>query len=525
MAAPLPDVIAGLLLPSAYAHPARDIELIQTHVSYVVLAGDFVYKVKKQLDLHFLDYSTLEKRRHMCEEEVRLNRRLCSDTYLGVSRIVRSGDRFVVDADGEPVEYAVKMRRMPHERMLPQLLGRGAVTPYDIARIAHVVAAFHRGAGTSDYIASFGGIETLRANWQENLDQTDAQVGRTILAAERDAIRDYVGRFLRENEALIAERVASGRVRDCHGDLRSDSIVIREDSSICVMDCIEFSDRIRFGDVASDVAFLAMDLEFRGRADLADEFVAAYLGETPDETLPLVLNFYRCYRAYVRGKVDGIESGEPEVPDEERRAAAERAHAYFALAHRYAAVRYPRSLVMMVGLSGSGKSYVAAALAGRIGAAHVSSDAVRASVVEGAAAGPGLAYGAGAYAAEARARVYDELRRRAAAHLALGRPVVLDATHMRRADRDATRHIAEAANVSFLAVEVAASDELVREHMARRDGAVTVSDARWDVYIEQRRRVEPPDELPPDEIMRIDGGAPLRASVEAVMARLASVAE
>ena len=499
--------------------------MIQTHVSYVVLAGDFAYKVKKQLDLHFLDYSTLEKRQRMCEEEVRLNRRLCADAYLGVSSIMRAGERILVDGAGDVVEYAVKMRRMPGERMLPQLIARGAAPPEDIARVAHVVAAFHGAAETSDHIARFGMVGTLRTNWQENFDQTGAQVGHTIGIAERGAIRNYVDRFLRRNEALFAERATSGRVRDCHGDLRSDSIVIREDGSICVMDCIEFNDRIRYGDVASDVAFLAMDLEFRRRADLADEFVAAYLGEAPDETMPLVLTYYRCYRAYVRGKVDGMQSAEPEVPDDERHAAAERARAYFALAHRYATVRYPQALVMMIGLSGSGKSYVAAALAGRIGAAHVSSDVVRPIVPADVPTGPDLPYGAGAYTADARARVYDELHRRAAEHLALGRTVVLDATYMRHRDRMEARRVAEAAGVRFLAIDVTADEVVVRDRMTRREVAATTSDARWGIYVEQRRRFEPPDEIPPDEIMRVDGGAPLRTSVEAVLDRLASAAE
>lgn len=525
MSGPIPDVIAGMLSPSAYLHPAADIDLIQTHVSYVILAGEFAYKIKKPLDLHFLDYSTLDRRRLMCEEEVRLNRRLCPDAYLGVSRIVRAGDRIIVDGDGAAIEYAVRMRRMPHDRMLPQLMARGDTTSGDIAGVAHVVAAFHRDAGTNDDIAAFGRIETLAANWRENFDQTDAQVGRTIGAVERDSIRAYVDGFLRENEPLFAERAATGRVRDCHGDLRSDSIVIHEDGSICVMDCIEFNDRIRHGDVASDVAFLAMDLEFRGRADLADEFVAAYLAETPDETLPLVLNFYRCYRAYVRGKVEGIESGELEVPDDERRAAAGRARAYFALAHRYATERYQCALVMMFGLAGSGKSYVAAALAGRIGAVHISSDAVRGGVVAGYPSGPGVAYGTGAYDAESRALVYDELHRRAAAHLAFGRPVVLDATYMRRTDRLGAQRIAEEAGAPFIAVEVVADDAVIRERMARRDGAPTLSDARWGVHVEQQRRFEPPDEIATDEIVQIDGGAALRKSVESILDRLSSAAE
>jgi predicted kinase len=222
----------------------------------------------------------------------------------------------------------------------------------------------------------------------------------------------------------------------------------------------------------------------------------------------------------VRGKVEAIESDEPEVPDAERRAAAERARAYFALAHRFATARYPRTLVMMAGLSGSGKSYVAAALAGRIAAAHVSSDAVRASVATGAATDPDLPYGAAGYTDDARARVYDELHRRASKHVALGRSVVLDATYMRRADRIAARRIAEGAGVRFLAVEAVASEDVVRGRMARRGEGTTPSDARWGVYLEQRRRSEPPDEIVEDEIVRVDGDAPLRTSVDAVLERL-----
>lgn len=526
MPAPLPDVIAGLLSPAAYPHAVDAVELLQTHISYVLLAGDFAYKIKKPLDLHFLDYSTLDRRRRMCEEEVRLNRRLCSDAYLGVVGIVRVDGRYVVDVRGEPVEYAVKMRRMPRERMLPEMLARGDVQAADVARVARVVAAFHRAADTNDYIAAFGRVGTLRTNWQENFDQTEAQVSRTIDAAERDGIRAYVDRFLRGNEALFDARAASGRVRDCHGDLRSDSIVIREDGSICVMDCIEFSDRIRFGDVASDLAFLAMDFDFRGRADLADELVAAYLGEAPDETLPLVLNFYRCYRAYVRGKVDGIESAEAEVPDGERAAAASRARSYFALAHRYASIGYPLTLLMMTGLSASGKSYLAAALAGRVGAAHLSSDVVRPAIAEGAAPRPGAAYGAGGYDAAARARVYDELHRRAAEHLALGRCVVLDATYISAANRAAARRVADAAGARFLAIEVVADEALVRARMAERgDASAPVSDARWEIYVEQRKGAEPPAEMAPDEILRLSSERTLRENVEAALDRLDSGAE
>ncbi len=238
MTAPLPDVIEGLLLPSAYDHPVERVELIQTHISYVLLAGDFAYKVKKPLDLHFLDYSTLERRRLMCEEEVRLNRRLCAEAYLGVSTIVRHGDAYRIGGPGEAVEYAVKMNRMPQERMLPQLLARGEATQTHVRMLARRIAAFHRDAATDERIARFGSVEMLQSIWEENFDQTASHVGDTITATQRDGIRAYVERFLRDNGALIDERARAGRIRDCHGDLRSDAVVIHEGGAICVMDCI-----------------------------------------------------------------------------------------------------------------------------------------------------------------------------------------------------------------------------------------------------------------------------------------------
>ena len=519
MSAPLPELIEALCSPDAYAHEVDGVELIQTHISYVLLAGPYAYKIKKAIELHFLDYSTLERRRLMCEEEVRLNRRLCPDVYLGVVPVVRADGGYRVGGEGEPLEYAVQMRRMPADRMMPALLARGAVTGDDIRAIAHVIAAFHRASETNGHIAAFGGIDVLRLNWQENFDQTGPFVGRTLTREGLDEIRAYVERFLRDNATLIAARAANGRTRDCHGDLRSDAIVIAKDGEICVMDCIEFNDRIRYGDVAGDIGFLAMDLDFRGRPDLADELISAYLGEAGDETLPCVLDFYRCYRAYVRGKVESLQLDESEVPAEQRAAARQRARAYFKLAHSCAATAYPRAAVMMAGLSGSGKSYVAGGLAGRLGAALLSSDVTRRELL---GVPPGahehVPYGHGVYTEEARERVYEEMHARAAAHLRQGHSVILDATYARRSDRGAAQRVAAAAGVPLVAVEVVAEEAAVRAHLARRAGEPqAASDARWEIYVAQRARFEPPDEIAPRARLRVDGARPLRENVERIL--------
>lgn len=519
MSAALPELIEALLSPGAYPHEAEGVELIQTHISYVLLAGPYAYKIKKPIELHFLDYSTLERRRLMCEEEVRLNRRLCPDVYLGVVPIARAAGGYRVGGAGAPLEYAVQMRRMPADRMMPALLARGAVTGDDVRAIAHVIAAFHRASATDRHISSFGEIDVLRLNWDENFDQTRPFVGRTLTREQSDEIRAYVGRFLHENAALIAQRAAQGRTRDCHGDLRADAIVIGQDGEICVMDCIEFNDRIRYGDVAGDIGFLAMDLDVRGRPELADELISAYLGEAGDETLPCVLDFYRCYRAYVRGKVESMQLDEPEVPEDQRQAARIRAARYFDLACSYAATAYALVAVMMVGLSGSGKSYLAGGLAGRLGAALLSSDATRRELLGmPAGAHEHVEYGRGVYAEAARERVYDEMHARAAAHLRQGRSVIMDATYASRRDRDAARRVADAAGVRLIAVEVAAEEATVRSHLARRAGEPqSASDARWEIYLAQRERFEPPDEVAPRARLRVDGGRPLRQNIERVL--------
>lgn len=521
----LPPIIDALLAPRAYDHPADRIRLMQTHISYVLIAGEFAYKIKKPLDLGFLDYSTIEKRRLMCEAEVRLNKRLCAEAYIGVEPIVRRDGAICVGGAGEIVEYAVKMHRMPDERMMPALLEQGLVTPGDVGRIARTIASFHRASATDPGIAAFGRVDAIRRNWDENFAQIEPYAGDLLARSTLDTLREYVGVFLRANATLIDQRADGGCVRDCHGDLRADSIVVHEDGSICVMDCIEFNDRIRYGDVASDIAFLAMDLDFRGHRALSDEFIGAYLDASDDETLPLVLRFYKCYRAAVRGKVEAMRSSEPEVPPDARADARRKAQAYFNLALSYARTVSPRMLLMMIGLSGSGKSHVAHALAGRIDAVVVSSDLVRkrrASV--DARQRMSAAYGEGIYGGDERARVYDAMRDIAREHLELGRSVILDATHIRRADRDAAAAVAKDAGIPMFAIEVTAEESIVRSRLdARMAEPGTPSDAGWNVYLAQRERFQPPEEIAAGRRIPIDGGAPVGAGIEKVAGAIMSV--
>ena len=522
MSAPaLPATIQGLLSPEAYPDAVANVELRQTHISYLLFAGDFVYKLKKPLDLGFLDFTTLEKRRRVCEQELVLNRRLCDETYLDVVPIVEADGGARVGGSGEPVEYAVKMRRLPDAGMMTGMLERDEVTLDHIAMLARRIAEFHGASERSDEIDSYGGLETAMVNWRENFEQTEAYIGRTITQQQFDEIRSYIEMVAQRDGPLFAQRVRDGRARDCHGDLRADAVCFVADG-VCIFDCIEFNERFRYSDVAADIAFLAMDLEARGRRDLSDELMSRYLSATFDSTLPLVLGFYKCYRAYVRGKVDGFQLDQPEIAEAQRAAATEAAQRAFAQAHGYALLPAERALIIMVGLTGSGKSHLANGLAARIGAAVISSDVVRKRLL---GIDPGEAreqpFETGIYAPEVTERVYTSLLEEARMWLDLGKPVVLDASYLQEAQRAPAARLADADGVRFLAVECVVEEAVARERLAARgEEPRGASDGRWEIYQGQAARSQSPDELRPAQRMVVDTNEPLVDQIDAVSEKL-----
>jgi len=330
----LPELIQALLDPKSYPHSPPRVELVQTQMSFVFLAGDLVYKVKKPVNLGYLDYSTLEQRHFFCRKEVELNRRLCPEAYLGVVAIAGQAGRISVDGSGQPLEYAVKMRHLPQETMLNTLLVRDKATPEMLSSVAEKLAEFHGRAETSTAISGFGDLDIIRQNAVENFEQTEKNIGTTISPEKYKHIKAYTEDFLARNTSLFRRRLEEGKIRDCHGDLHAAHICFGD--GICIYDCIEFNDRFRYGDVASEVAFLAMDLDHYGRADLSRRFVSAYLAASGDTELEALLNFYKCYRAYVRGKVEGFKLADPHISEAEKTRVLAVAREYFGLADSYA---------------------------------------------------------------------------------------------------------------------------------------------------------------------------------------------
>ncbi|HBI14889.1 MAG TPA: hypothetical protein DDY20_05155 [Desulfobulbaceae bacterium] len=331
----LPQYIQALLDPAAYAHPAGDIRLVQTHISYVLLAGDYVYKFKKPVNFGFLDFSSLEKRKFCCEQELLLNRRLCPEIYLGLVTVTREGGASHLDGRGEVVEYGVRMARMPEERMMGRVIAAGGLTTAHLDALVAVLVPFYEKAEHGSAIDRFGTAEAVAVNVLENFAQTEGFVGGGALsAAQFEAISAYA-RGVLAREELFARRIAEGRIRDCHGDLYSANICLAD--RVYIYDCIEFNQRFRYCDVASDIAFLAMDLDYHGLPEQSAYFVERFVAEAGDPGLHELLPFYKCYRAYVRGKIGLFTAGDPAVEKAARAACLAGASRYFQLAHRYAA--------------------------------------------------------------------------------------------------------------------------------------------------------------------------------------------
>ena len=329
------QVVEALMKPEAYDEEPGKIEMAQTHISFVFLTRNFAYKVKKAVDLGFLDFTTLEKRRFFCEKELELNRRLCKGMYLEVVPINRS-KIIKIKGEGKTVEYAVKMKRMPQQKMMSKLLEKNKVDDKLIDRIAKIISEFHSKAERNRRISEFGSLAMIETNWKENLEQSQEFVDKTISMEHFRLIRERIDDFMERNAPLFEKRMAEGKVRDCHGDIHSGNIFIAD--RIYIFDAIEFNERFRYSDVASDVAFLAMDLDFKGLTDLSKFFVERYVKYSEDQDLLALLPFYKCYRAYVRGKVTSFKLKDPNISKEEKKIAKTEAREYFRLAATYAKI-------------------------------------------------------------------------------------------------------------------------------------------------------------------------------------------
>jgi len=505
----------ALSSPDAYPHDPERIEFTQTHISLIALAPPRVYKIKKPVSLAFLDFSTLERRRHFCEEEVRLNRRLAPNTYEDVVPLVRTDDGLRVEGNpdssrSEVVEVAVKMRYLEPSQFLDARLARGAASETDIDRLVRTLCAFYRSRPSSPEVAEAGRIGRLRAVTEENFEEAEGQVGALLSRPAHEALQFFANRFYDQYAPLLHQRRAGGFIVEGHGDLRLEHVHVT-DERVAIFDCIEFNEEFRYLDVANDVAFLAMDLDVHGHRGLSRRFVDRMAKGLGDSDLPQLIDFYKSQRAQVRGKVEGIRAAEDEVPLRERARSRAQARHHYQWALRYAVAGSAPLVVAIMGRPGTGKSTQAEAVARALGWPHLASDRIRKTH-----AGVPLH---GRADADTRERLYTDamtsatyatLRTRALQQARRHHGTVLDATFSRPEQREQLRTALRAADVPWVFVELTAEEEVLKRRLRRRSPeAATASDARASDLEMLTERYEAPDALEDPRHVRVGTeGAP-----------------
>jgi len=480
------SLVDSLRDPSSYPHAVHDFAVIETHISWVFLAGDFAYKVKKPVDLGFCDFTTLERRHLFCEEELRLNARAAPQLYLAVVPITREGERLRIEGQGDPVEYAVKMRRFSQDMLLDRIAAAHRLSGPKVDQLARIVSRLHDTAlplePSSPYGSSADALELALANFAA-IEEAGVTETESVTLAR---LRTWTEEQFRKLKPVLDERQLDGSVRECHGDLHLGNIAI-VDGKPLPFDCIEFNPRLRWIDAMSDAAFLAMDLDAHGLPGLASRFITSYVEENGDYAGLRVLRFYRVYRAMVRAKIERLRAQQSADPQ-----AAARFAAYLDLARRTAIAHRP-FLAIMSGVSGSGKSTVAMHMVETSQAVRIRSDVER-KRLHGVHADERTQFGlhAGMYSRAESDLVYQAMEALATEALDAGYPVVVDAAFLERARRERFRSLAARRGVRFEIVSCEASEQTLRRRVIERwRSGADPSDARLDVLQDQLATREP----------------------------------
>jgi len=497
-------MIAQLLKPDAWPHPVEAVRLVETHSAWVLLTGEYAYKIKKPVDFGFLDFSTLEKRRFYCEEEIRLNRRFAAQIYLDVVTIGGSEQQPRVGAGGAALEYAVRMRQFADGGLLSQLAAQQRLQAAHIDQLVEVVGRFHQAAPAAPLEAGYGAPERVHHWVRENFEHIRPALDDAQDIEQLQRLNQWSEKERTRIEALLRQRRRDGFIRECHGDLHLGNITLIDDR-VTPFDCIEFNPELRWIDVLSEVAFLVMDLDDRGYSGFARRFLNAYLQYTGDYAGLGVLRYYRVYRALVRAKVAMLRRAQTAADTQAFREATAEYHQYAGLAAGYTLQDAP-ALLITHGLSGSGKSTVARQLCEHTGMLQLRSDIERKRLAGMTAAQRSdSAVGSGLYSSDRTQQTYTQLAALAGDVVRAGYSVIVDATFLEEARRTAFRALAESLRVPFIILHCeAAADELERRIVARAAAATDPSEAGLDVLYSQRRSAQPLTAAELPHTLRVD---------------------
>ncbi len=482
--------------PQFYGKDVSSVKIIQTHISYVALTGKYAYKIKKPVNFGFLDFSTPEKRKYFCEEEVRLNKRLCPDIYLGVVPITQKDNNLELTGKGKAVEYAVKMKEFPQEKIMTKLLEKEKIREEILDKICDILNNFYKKSEHSKEIDSYGSIEIIKKNTDENFDQTKSVIDVTISIEKFNFIKTSTNQFLAQKKDIFKKRIKEGFVRDCHGDLHSGNIVV-SDNKVFIFDCIEFNKRFRYSDVASDIGFLVMDLDFQGHPYHSSYFINKYVEKSNDLGIYDVLNFYKCYRAYVRGKVIGFKLNDLHIDKKEKQEIIKIASKYFDLAYYYALL-FSKDLVktkpiffITSGLTGSGKTTIARKISIDYHTHLIGTDEIRKEL-------EGIdkferhhdAYNTGLYSPDKMLYTYKKALEKADKLLSKGESVTMDATFKTKKLRDMAHNVARKNNANFLILFCITPEKFIKKYLEERVKKKSISDGRWEIYLKQKDSFE-----------------------------------
>lgn len=496
---PLATLIQHLQFAECYPHATSSFEVFETHISCVILTGEYVYKFKKPVDLGFLDFSTLEKRKFFCEEELRLNRRLAPDMYLDVVSVHGTPEHPVVAGAGPLLEYAVKMRQFATADRMDKVTARGELTSEQIDLLARIVAEFHEHIPIAANDSPFGTLEVIRQRIMQNFEQVLHNTDDPEISSICTQLRVWSESALEKRQDLIAQRKEEGAVRECHGDMHMANIVMPEGKPV-IYDCLEFAEDLRWIDTISEVAFLYMDLDFHHEHKLALRFLNQYMSRRGDYAGLGLLCIYLVYRAMVRAKVNSIEAKQQQANPEMAADYLAKTKSYLALARNYIESFASPVLIILHGLSGSGKSWLAEQLLESYGAIHIRSDVERKRILGFTAqAKTKSAIGRDAYGADMTAQTYQRLLELASLILQAGPSVIVDATFLQKFHRDQFQQLAQSLAVPFVILDLQASENTLRSRiMKRAEQAKDASEATLQVleYQVKSNQVITPGEMP-----------------------------
>lgn len=458
-----------------YDHPVDSIELIETHISWVLLAGEFAYKIKKPVNFGFLDFSTLDKRLTCCEQELRLNSRLAPDIYLDVIAISGTIQRPVLSADGEVFEYAIKMRQFPQSSQLDHMLESGELNEQHMDAIARMVAEFHRHIEVADDTSDFGNTNVVYQPIEENFTQIKEHLNSVSYAETLDQLQQWSSSAFEKLKPVIEQRKRDGFIRECHGDMHLRNLIWLNNRPMA-FDCIEFNAYLRWIDVISEIAFLVMDLQGRKQHNLANRFLNTYLESTGDYAGLSLLPFYLCYRALVRAKVDALRAGQQSITEEEKARSFAEFESYLELAQGYTQIKHPKMMIMR-GVSASGKSTVSKTLLEAMGAIRIRSDVERKRLFNiGINENTSNEIDSGLYSKQASQKTYEKLSELASQIIGAGYSVIVDATFLKNEQCEFFYSLAQRLDVPCIIVETTAPDEILRQRIRQRKNDVSDAD-------------------------------------------------